>query len=724
VGNPIALPEIFKQGMQDFVVPQYVVAPFTTIQNRAKVSNSLKAIAGVERIPVWMIKLLANETGPNGETVQAPSDTSPIRFVGNGWANINTNIGSCIQATAANNQYLEITFYGTGLNILTIVNNFARDIRVTIDGGVEGANIFNGGAATGSAILNSSIWNTNQIMQIVSNLTLGWHTVKIRNNSANGFQFYGFDIINERSDLAVLSGSGIAQTSSVGLATMATSSFKQGVIGSRGARVVKYVEGGLLKSAVTEVATTNFMSLTDHSSEEVVRRISWREFGINRSDDFSTLATTSNRAFTLDDDSTTLVGSQVSLGTYSGFDCIFPVSAGFITLTFTGTGLDLATAGTPVATYDAHTVFVDNVQVDTTLAGSALNKTIKICSGLPYGTHTVKLLRTGGSGNGLAIYDFVIYQPKKPSIPTATFEVCDFNVLADYAALTSSNIGAISAGVIRKFSVREVAYVGSGWTFSSDVANFNSGWNLRTTVSGDFAEFSFWGTGIEWQTSMNGGSVYNVTVAIDGASNLSAFTSAFITATTGVTWNSTTGTLTGTASAGANHATLKIANLPLGLHKIKISTASTAFVYLDSFDVTTPIHINEPSFKIGSQSLRSNQNYEVIKPLSDTGPDLTSAKAWINYDTLNSKVVSSFNVAAVSKRTTGAFDVFFEKSIKRGFVAVGSCGTGMACRVTGISGLSNIPGENTTYGCEAITYNSGGAVVDATFCLVVFGEYE
>lgn len=715
MASPIALPEIFNQGMQNFVIPEYVAAPFTTIQNRAMVSASLKAIAGVERIPVAVIKTMANEFGPNGEPVQATSASSPLRFVGTGFANITTNVGFCVQATGANNQYMEFTFYGTGLNILTIVNNFARDIRVTVDGGVEGVNIFNGGAATGSNVLNSSIYNPNQIMQIVSGLSLGWHTVRIRNNSANGFQFYGFEIINERSDLAVISGKAIAQASSVALSTLTTSSFKAGIVGSRGARVVKYIQNGVVSQVVQEVdSVSKFFTTTDHSNEEVLRRVNVREFGILKSDDFSSATSTAAaRTYTLDDGVTNLMSNAARVSTYgSGPEGLnLAVAAGnFWTLTFIGTGLDLYLSDNN-ANARTWSITIDGVLIGSgSTAVSAPVQMIRIASGLPYGTHTVRMIPT--TNDSPPVVDFIIYQPKRPSVPANAFDFADYNVMADYTVLTSSIVGAVSTGVIRKFATREIAYVGTGWTFSSDTTNFNLGYNFRTTVSGDYAELTFWGTGVEWQTSLNAGSVYNVTLSIDGSSNLSTYSTALITGMTGVTLNAATGAMTGTAAGSSGHATVKISGLTLGLHKIRVSTASTAFVYMDSFDIISPIHINDPALKVGSLSVRANQNYDVMKPMSDLGPDLSRAKALILFDGANSTVKFSMNVAGAIRLGAGNYRIYFERPFKSAYyvpIAYGS--------IAQIDFDNFFPNYMDTF----IT-NSAGTLADGTFALAVFGE--
>ena len=85
-----------------FVEETLVNAPFTTIQNRAKVSTSLKPIMGNERIHVNSLNLLPNEFGPNGEPVYEPdSGDARVRFVDNGWTKY--GIGAEILASIAEN---------------------------------------------------------------------------------------------------------------------------------------------------------------------------------------------------------------------------------------------------------------------------------------------------------------------------------------------------------------------------------------------------------------------------------------------------------------------------------------------------------------------------------------------------------------------------------------------------------------------------------------------
>jgi hypothetical protein len=168
----------------------------------------------------------------------------------------------------------------------------------------------------------------------------------------------------------------------------------------------------------------DFLALgdTDHSEESVYRRINFREFGRNRGDDFYTLGGgTSDRAFTLDDGTTTLVADDAQALTNQGLDtlCTATTNDSFI-VTFVGTGLDVYGAASADSA-DQWQVYVDGTLVGTTFfQGRA--ETLKICSGLSYGTHTVKFVKTVHSVNG-GVHDFIVYQPKKPTLPEGAVEL-------------------------------------------------------------------------------------------------------------------------------------------------------------------------------------------------------------------------------------------------------------------------------------------------------------
>ena len=108
MSSPIALQELFKAGFEDFVIPSYETAPFTTIQNRAQVTRSLKAIAGVERVHVKGLNRLQNEFGPNGEQVfEADNKDARVRFVGSGWYGL-SDTNAARPTTISTTDYFEV----------------------------------------------------------------------------------------------------------------------------------------------------------------------------------------------------------------------------------------------------------------------------------------------------------------------------------------------------------------------------------------------------------------------------------------------------------------------------------------------------------------------------------------------------------------------------------------------------------------------------------------
>jgi hypothetical protein len=125
-------------GTQAFVDQSALISvPATTIVGRAKIpdlANDFRASFGVERIPVQSIYQLQNEFGPNGEIVWAAvnDDRGLIRFVGGGWGLLNDSSGVRPGSFVATD-YLEITFYGTGLNILAY-NNASINYPLIVDG--------------------------------------------------------------------------------------------------------------------------------------------------------------------------------------------------------------------------------------------------------------------------------------------------------------------------------------------------------------------------------------------------------------------------------------------------------------------------------------------------------------------------------------------------------------------------------------------------------------
>ena len=708
MSNPIALPEIFQAAFEDFIIPSYETAPNTTIQNRAKVVRSLKAIAGVERIMCKGVNILPDEFGPNGEQVLESSDKdSRIRMVGSGWISIADASGTSIQSSTLGD-FLEITFYGTGVNWVYATYSIAADLRVSVDGGAEGSNIWVG--TTYSNVLNQRNYSQNTLINLASGLSLGWHTVKLRFAAAVAVRYFGFEVLNQRTDLAVYSGTGISNGSSQGLSALTTSAFNAGVSGTRGARVVKYVQGGVVSQAVQEVdATSKYLTLADHTNEEVVRRINFREFGANRADDFSTLAgiTGSSRAFTLDDGTTTLAGTSV-IGTSVGANEDYmgsTAAGGFFLITFVGTGLDIYAIPGTSGVQDSSTVTVDGgTSVGTILNPAGNGKLIRVCSGLPYGTHTVKFTRNAVTGFGLAVADFITYRPKTPSIPAGALKVAAYNVMADFSATAIVSPDAISSGVLNKSQAREFIYVGT-WAAALN-ATVKNGITIASSTVGNYVEYTFWGTG--FSIVANVGVSGTATLSVDGSN----YSGATVTAgsVVGAVWTMAT----------TNGGRIRVNGLTLGKHTVRLTvTTNSGALFIHGIDVVTPIHAQESSFKVGSNSLKSVTKYSPEKSIANAGPDLSKAKAWVIYDGINQKILATFGVSAVLRSGVGQYYFYMEKPFK-----TANWVTNISSNTFGRQALTPIDGgqyKNTTTQFVQL-FTQPGAASDGVIYMTCFGE--
>lgn len=599
-----------KSNFNSFIVPKYINAPFTTIQNRSQVldaSNMLQAVMGVERIPFKGINLLQKEFGSNGEPVyELESKDARVRFIG-AWLSSPGTHGIETRVNVIGDS-IEIVFYGTGLNLLTRTDTTLIGGLISIDGGAD--TTLNQPAISG--VLINRNYNPNVIFNLVSGLSLGTHTVKYK-LASSVLVFDGVEILNQSSALTIPSGQAFIGNKKESLAVPSNSAFNAGFVGTKGGRVSKYLKDGIISQVIRECASTpSYLASANHADEEVVRRVNYRDFGSGISNDFSTLAASViSVAFTLDDGTTTLVGSQVrDGGTVNGLTTVSPYASGaHLTLTFVGTGLDIV-IGASLTTFDNHSLIIDGVsQGNLTLPTDAAIHTLKICSGLPYGTHTVKITRTSFVNSSTGFGDFIIYQPKKPVLPIGAIEIADYNVMAD--KVNGSSSGIISQGVLRKLATREFTYVGT-WGFSGIDVGFADGWNLLTNTAGGFFEYSFFGDSIEHCAYFSGAAI-NWTYSIDGSTNLTAFSPTIVSAATGVSIVASTGVMSGTPSVSAYQSKVIFNNLGLGWHKIKITYNSGALpLYADAFDIHCPIHINHPSLKVGSLSLMDNANIQAI----------------------------------------------------------------------------------------------------------------
>lgn len=619
-----ALQDASNQGFQGFVnntsflitATTVTGAPavgtfYSTVSNRASLvdfSQDLKPRMGIERISVQQISQMISEFGPNGEPVWlSPNDSfGQIRFIGASWASNNNQSG--VRATASvSGDYCEITFYGTGVNVLTTATNNGEDVRVSTDGGSEGSNIYPG--ATASSVLTGRNYTPNEPINGVSGLSLGIHTVKFRtNNSSASFNVDGFEILTESSSIKVQPGISYVGGQKLVLSSQNSFSYSAPVTGTRGGRVLVYqASDGTIGKAFQAVngAQAN-LGAADHTNEEIARVYNWREFSASRSDDFSQqTGNPVNASFVLDDGTTILQAKGINF-TATNPPTLFLSGSGvpnYFALTFVGTGLDIVNTSTSIT--DAYTVVVNGTSIGT--ISTAAQQKIKLVSGLPYGTHVVTVTRSASAGGAdLAISQFVVYQPKKPTLPTGAVELGDYNVLANYAnaGVIGGGIEWPATGVLRKSCSREVVAVGT-WTYYP--YDGTVGPSITTSTAASYVEYTFFGTGINHVFSLSATGI-NYAYTIDGVANIGSLggSTSFISSQTGtVTFSSSTGILSGTASGTPDNNTASITGLTLGLHKIRVTYTSAGSPTFDSFDVITPIH-----------SVKSN----LVSALQDTLP--------------------------------------------------------------------------------------------------------
>jgi hypothetical protein len=660
------------------LVPEYMTATTVTgtpasgkfysdITGRAPILDPRKnptSRLGIERLSYkGKYELLTSESGPSGEPVYQLMADPRVRLIGKPHA-----IGA---PSATNGHYIdlgtdgdsiEIIFYGTGINVLqTFMDGFERGFDVFIDG-VAGSSVSTAG---GSTILSSRNYAPNMVIPVVSGLTLGLHTVKLVSSSAAVSNFQGLEIVNESATVTQPEGTITAGSESFTFASdtddLTTFDLEtqdgSGTItdSTKGGAVSWYFQDGVRKKAINYSDSTQLnLTAADHSNETVVMKKNWREFGAGRADDFSTLtATFDDRAFTLDDGTTTLVGDDVELAGGAGAGGMFQgTGSGSYTLTFIGTGLDILQQN-----YGASIDFyIDGVLISSevlTTTGGSFN-ILPIVSGLPFGTHTVKFLR---NPDILIVKDFIIYGPKAPELPTGAILDATAYKMADYS-IPSVGADTIGSGTLRKFINREFVYQGSGWLFQDETDSPGGKQINSNTVGGSTMELSHFCTGVDFRFKDVTGQESSATVRINGTIlNETNFTingsgSGPAVGVTGIgptTFNSIAGTfsqgVTGSLDQGAG---LSITGLTLDLYSFQIANSGSQLV-MNCWDFHTPIYsysnsiMNTDDTMVGSNTLKT----EVLIPGAttkkitaldgiDLGPNKTKWQRKINTTPANS----------------------------------------------------------------------------------------
>lgn len=715
----------WAKNFSDFIVAEEVTAPHTEIQNRAKVKcPSLKAVMGVERIPFVSVSELIDEFGPNGEKVsEISSKDSRIRFIGEWYQDSANNRGGFIRNTTVSD-IVEVTFYGTGLDILR-TGSGTLPISVVVDGGSPVV-VHN---FVASSILDQRNYKQNRLMSITSGLSLGWHTVKLYNNDS--IFISGVQILTEASQVKASDGEAFVGMKKDYLPTLSNTDYNAGVTGTKGARVVKYLKDGAISQVVTEVPSSpSYLSSANHTNEEIVRKINHREFGVNRSDDFTTVTgSNSNRAYTLDDGTTTLLGTNLKLFGVEDTVAMDTASTSFMTLTFVGTGLDL------VLYSDGTSRYINDVVVDGTSLGAGYQSpgtglfSYKICSGLPYGTHTVKFTKNSGVGS-FGFKHFIIYQPAKPTLPVDAVEICDYNVMATYEqCVVGTNVNTkIATGVLRKSPYRELTYAGGSWVAQGFSAAHIMGTFVGSDGINDTASYTFFGTGFELRYNNNSNRSQNVTFAIDGSEyNSTNFATQAAASQTnhvgGGSFTASTGVLNQVGSDVGGG--LIVQDLDLGLHTVVFTNhhagASGIGFEIGAFDIITPIHINDSSLKIGSLSLAKNTKVTPDRLLEKEGVDLSKAKAWWVFDQTTNTILASNNVAQILDTGTGDYHVYFEKPFKDKNYVTQVTSASNSTAICSAQAVAERTGGVVRIGTRV---ESGGAWTDIYSSGVVFGELQ
>jgi hypothetical protein len=706
-----------------FVDLPKIDTPFTTIVNRAQMtdlSNDLLPRMGIERLIVQGLAEVVSETGPDLQKVwSALNDThNQIRFVG-AWVAETSDDGTRMLSGANSTDFVEVTFYGTGIAALT-TRPSNRNVAWSIDGGSETLIT----AYDGTNSLGSRNYAVNAVAPLVSGLSLGLHTLRLRANASNALQLTGFQIFNESTSIKTTPGAAYLGSKKGNLLSLDTqsynSSFASGVLGTRGGRVVMYMDSdGTIKKALTPTnSSQQNLTSANHTNEEVIQVYNFREFGAGRTDDFSTLAgaggTFTDRAFTLEDGTTSLSANNVSADFAAGYEMIVTdtnANAGHITFTFVGTGLDLAgDFGGGAANIWA--VTVDNSSIGNLSRNATRNGKMKVVSGLPYGTHTVKFTNNVGTANLCTA--FVVYGPKKPTVPSEAVELADYFIMADYADNTATGTAVadnwgMPTGVLSKFISREFVFSGANWVMSSlDAISYPTGWTAGTSTSNNQpTDLTFFGTGVVLHLHASSVGTYDFSIAVDGVLNATGVNVSNIS-------NLGAGSYRSTSTSSGAPARVKITGLTLGKHTIRLQrTAGTGNFNFSGYHLITPIHavdsilpaVRQNSLPVGSIGIAD------VRPLAQTQDvDIPNHGQVVGVTTSGSTTSTSFvplpDMVLTIKTTGRPVEIDWNVFLSNNTIAIG---TAVQLYVDGLA-VGYIHGINVS-GAGAANEISGGHIL-------------
>ncbi len=764
------LPEIIA------VEPHWITVTGSSIRdlqgNLRKVPDPTKdgrVRIGIERVLFTNLKLIHEEVAFNNRIVYGPDNDDPrFRFFGFYRADAYSQ-GTTIEAAAAvNDAWIEVAFYGTGLNILTPNNATAgRTIEAFIDGVSQG-NIM----PLYSNLLSTDWINTHNVHKVnTTTLAQGFHVALIKKQDITAaFNVYGFEILNEVPDIQVWPSTFYTNGVSFHRTAMETTPYDSDfdgnpVLTDRGGRVLIYqMPDGTIGKAIQQpdvtprgfTGTVGSHSLlgtfdgtpANHANEELLKVVNPRQYGLNNGNDFTTLSTSSSdRSWHLNDGTFLLNANDIAYnaglgGAYYGLD--ITAATDFLEIHFVGTGLDILNLRGQGNPLDTWRFYIDGYQVN--VANSLPAGHVKICSGLPFGTHVVRIQKVVDA-SGAIFGDILVYVPKKPTIPTGAKIIGEYYLMADYARIDNPDNTAVSLnqkvsrGVVRKTCLKEMHMFGS-WATGRDVNNYTTGWYIYTSTLNNYAELTFYGTGMELrfmgyntrsnniEVRLNGALLDNThpyagtakvsttsapntqivygSPGVYGVQNLSAVTTAKL--------NQDITTATNTAACFA------VYDLPLGRHTIRFTNKhSGGQMMISAMEVIQPIYFIDTD--TGNQTIKSYIDYSTVKKKNSVERlGYANAKAWCTYDEFTNTIIESYNIAGVTY-IGGAISRFvFLKKFKRPPAVLCSSQDAQTIISDTIIGVD----YDKFRSCVDIltTSSDGTANASAVKCIAVFGELE
>lgn len=606
--------------------------PYTQISGRTKIadySQDLGVRWGVTRhlFSGQLLPMLGELCFPKAGIVYGiESDVENlVRFVGTGWTSQLLNSGATGVAqtlgpvkTGTLGDYLEITFWGTGLSIITRGSPGTSDCRITVDNGVEttysfvdpAQNSFDNTSALAGKLYDGAA------RKVASGLTPGFHTVKIRFNTGMSLTqelvFCGYEVLMEKNDGNMTVNKGVAYKSGkkYQLSAHTNTSINAGIDGSpslsKGAAVAVYLSAAntIGKVATVPAASTNFFpsTFTQSATESIFQKYYMQDFvawalasGTSGNKfDFNNMAATAGSYFGQSQDG--LATLSVVNGIYDAGPTFKVDNGGIIRITFFGTGIDIHLTSTVASRQWNWNIDGTFPAIAPTASPGAMNSVFKLASDLPLGWHTMEMAVQPGGGTGLLTFkSFTVYHPAKPEIPADAIRLCDYMLLPSYSYVSALNIA--SAGVMRKPMLRDALYVQStgGTNAWQGSAVFQSSLAHSMYKFTDFAnatvEVPFYGSGCELflQSSVANGSS-DVTLFLDDQIFLPAsLLGVTYIVSSGLTFNSTTGSLSFNASTSVNES-ISISGLPVGMHRFKLkNNVNNKQMLIGGHSAITPI---------------------------------------------------------------------------------------------------------------------------------------